>query len=244
MITYKNVSKSYHKFSNAINNLNLEIPDGKVIGLLGHNGAGKTTTIKMTVGIYEPSEGEILINGENILKNPIKVKKQIGFVPDNIFLNQNFTGNEYLVFIANIYGLSKNDRINRIEELGKRFELLEFLNNRIKSYSRGMQQKLAIIASLLNNPKVWVLDEPLNGLDPQSAYVLKEFIKEYANKGNTVIFSTHILEVAEKLCDELIILKKSDVVFKGTIDELKIKYSSDSDLEEIFLNSINKPYKN
>ncbi len=160
------------------------------------------------------------------------------------FLNQNFTGNEYLVFIANIYGLSKNDRINRIEELGKRFELLEFLNNRIKSYSRGMQQKLAIIASLLNNPKVWVLDEPLNGLDPQSAYVLKEFIKEYANKGNTVIFSTHILEVAEKLCDELIILKKSDVVFKGTIDELKIKYSSDSDLEEIFLNSINKPYKN
>lgn len=244
MITYKNVSKSYHKFSKAINNLNLEIPDGKVIGLLGHNGAGKTTTIKMTVGIYEPSEGEILINGENILKNPIKVKKQIGFVPDNIFLNQNFTGNEYLVFIANIYGLSKNDRINRIEELGKRFELLEFLNNRIKSYSRGMQQKLAIIASLLNNPKVWVLDEPLNGLDPQSAYVLKEFIKEYANKGNTVIFSTHILEVAEKLCYELIILKKSDVVFKGTIDELKIKYSSDSDLEEIFLNSINKPYKN
>lgn len=239
MITFKNVSKSYRKFSKAVNNLSLEIPEGKVIGLLGHNGAGKTTTIKMIVGIYEPSEGEILINGENILKNPIKVKKEIGFVPDNGFLNQNFTGYEHLNFIANIYGVSKEDGAKRIEELGERFGLLEFLNNKIKSYSKGMQQKLVVIASLLNNPKVWILDEPLNGLDPQSAYLLKDFIREYAAKGNTVVFSTHVLEVAEKLCDELIILKKSELIFKGTMEELRNQYSSESDLEEIFLNSIN-----
>ncbi|CUQ06111.1 3-dehydroquinate dehydratase [Clostridium baratii] len=239
MITYKNVSKIYNKFLKAVDNLNLEIQDGKVIGLLGHNGAGKTTTIKMTVGIYEPSEGEILINGQDIFKNPMEVKRQIGFVPDSEYLNQNFTGYEHLNFIANIYGISKNDRIKRIKELGERFELLEFLNNKIKSYSKGMKQKLVVIASLLNNPKVWILDEPLNGLDPKSAYVLKGFIREYADKGNTVIFSTHVLEVAEKLCDELIILKKSELIFNGTIDELKAKYSTDSDLEEIFLNSIN-----
>lgn len=238
MIIYKNISKSYNKFSKAVNNLNLEIPAGKVIGLIGHNGAGKTTTIKMTVGIYEPSEGEILINGENIFKNPIKVKKQIGFAPDNGFVNPNFTGYEYLNFISNIYGVSKNDAVSRIEELGKRFGLIEFLNNKVKSYSKGMKQKLVIIASLLNNPKVWILDEPLNGLDPQSAYILKEFIREYADKGNTVIFSTHVLEVAEKLCDELVILNKSELIFKGTMDELKSKYSCNSDLEEIFLNSI------
>lgn len=243
MISYKNVSKIYNKFLKAVDNFNLEIPDGKVIGLLGHNGAGKTTTIKMTVGIYEPSEGEILINGQDIFKNPMEVKKQIGFVPDNAYLNQNFTGYEHLNFIANIYGVSKNDRIKRIKELGERFELLEFLNNKIKSYSKGMKQKLIVIASLLNNPKVWILDEPLNGLDPKSAYVLKSFIREYADKGNTVIFSTHVLEVAEKLCDELIILKKSKLIFNGTIGELKVKYSTDSDLEEIFLNSINTIYK-
>lgn len=239
MISLNNVSKAYYSHSKAVDNLNLEIQEGKVIGLIGHNGAGKTTTIKMLVGIYEPSEGEILINGESIIKNPIAVKKQIGFVPDNGLLNDNFTGNEHLNFIADIYGVSKENRTQRIEELSKRFELNKFLNNRIKSYSKGMRQKLVVIASLIHNPKVWILDEPLNGLDPQSAYLLKDFINEYARKGNTVIFSTHVLEVAEKLCDELIILKKSKLMFNGTLQELKIKYASDNDLEEIFLNSLN-----
>ena len=239
MISLRNVSKAYYSHSKAVDNLNLEIQEGKVIGLIGHNGAGKTTTIKMLVGIYEPSEGEIIINGESIIKNPIDVKKQIGFVPDNGLLNDNFTGSEHLNFIADIYGVSKENRTKRIEILSKRFELDKFLNNRIKSYSKGMKQKLVVIASLIHNPKVWILDEPLNGLDPQSAYLLKDFIIEYARKGNTVIFSTHVLEVAEKLCDELIILKKSKLMFNGTLQVLKSKYSTDNDLEKIFLNSLN-----
>ncbi|MDO4534530.1 MAG: ABC transporter ATP-binding protein [Clostridium perfringens] len=239
MISLKNVSKSYYSNSKAIDNINLEIQDGKVIGLIGHNGAGKTTTIKMLVGIYEPSEGEILINGESMIKNPIDVKKQIGFVPDNGLLNDNFTGNEHLNFIADIYEISKENRIERIKDLSKRFEMDNFLNNKIKTYSKGMKQKLVVIASLIHNPKVWILDEPLNGLDPQSAYLLKDFISEYARKGNIVIFSTHVLEVAEKLCDELVILKKSKLMFNGTLEELKNEYSTDNDLEKIFLNSIN-----
>lgn len=239
MISLNNVSKAYYSHSKAVDNLNLEIQEGKVIGLIGHNGAGKTTTIKMLVGIYEPSAGEILINGESIIKNPLDVKKQIGFVPDNGLLNDNFTGNEHLNFIADVYGVSKENRLERIKDLSEKFEMDKFLNNKIKSYSKGMKQKLVVIASLIHNPKVWILDEPLNGLDPQSAYLLKNFIREYAKQGNTVIFSTHVLEVAEKLCDELIILKKSKLIFNGTLQELKDEFSTDSDLEEIFLNSIN-----
>lgn len=239
MITYRNVSKSYNKFTKAVDNLNLEIPTGKIVGLIGHNGAGKTTTIKMTVGIYKPTEGEILINGKSILEDPIAIKKEIGFVPDNPFITQVFTGYEYLNFIADIYGVSSKDRETRIKILGERLQLTHELNNKIKSYSKGMKQKLTIISSLLHNPKIWILDEPLSGLDPQSSFILKSFIKEYADKGNTVIFSTHVLEVAEKICDEIVILNKSKLVFNGTLDTLKFTYSGNDDLEDIFLKLTN-----
>lgn len=239
MITYRNVSKSYNKYTKAVDNLNLEIPTGKIVGLIGHNGAGKTTTIKMTVGIYKPTEGEILINGKSILEDPIAIKKEIGFVPDNPFITQVFTGYEYLNFIADIYGVSSKDRENRIKTLGERLQLTHELNNKIKSYSKGMKQKLTIISSLLHNPKIWILDEPLSGLDPQSSFILKSFIKEYADKGNTVIFSTHVLEVAEKICDEIVILNKSKLVFNGTLDTLKSTYSDNEALEDIFLKLTN-----
>lgn len=235
MLTYKNVSKSYNSISKAIDNLNLQLESGKVYGLIGHNGAGKTTTLKMTVGILEPTEGSILLDGNKIDMNSVELKREIGYAPDSAFIPEVFTGFEYLNFISDIYRISSEKRKEKIKYLGDAFELLPKLNNPISSYSKGMKQKLVLIASLLYDPKLLILDEPLNGLDPQGAFNLKSFIKDYASKGNTVIFSTHILEVAEKLCDKIIIIDKSKLIYDGTLDDLKSKYPHERDLEDIFL---------
>lgn len=236
MIVYEGVSKSYNQYTKAVDNLNLSIPEGKITGLLGKNGAGKTTTIKMTVGIYKPTEGRILINDKDIFKDSVSAKLDLGYVPDNPFITQVFTGNEYLNFIADIYKVSHEDRKSRIEEMSTKLKINDVLNNKIKSYSKGMKQKITIIASLLHKPKIWILDEPLNGLDPQSSFELKNFIKEYAEEGNTVIFSTHVLEVAEKICDHLIILDKSKLIFSGTIKDLRESNPNCTSLEDAFLN--------
>ena len=235
MIKIENVSKSYVKGKKSIDNLNLEIKDGEIFGFLGPNGAGKTTTIKMITGILNPDEGDILIDGKSIQKEPLEAKKNFGFVPDSPDMFLKLKGIEYLNFLADIYEVPNEKRKERIEILTKKFEIYNDLNSEIQSYSHGMRQKIVICGVLLNNPKNWILDEPMTGLDPKSSYDLKEMMREHAKMGNTVFFSTHILEVAEKLCDRVGIINKGKLVFVGTFDEMKDKFKENASLEQLFL---------
>ena len=235
MISIKNVSKSYNQKNKIINNLNLEIKNGEIFGFLGPNGAGKTTTIKMITGILDIDEGDILINNYSIIKNPIEAKKQFGFVPDNPDMFLKLKGIEYLNFMADIYDIDVQSRKNKIEELTKKFEIYENLNEQIQSYSHGMRQKIVICGALLSEPKNWILDEPMTGLDPKSSFDLKEMMRMHAKSGKTVFFSTHILEVAEKLCDRVGIINKGKLVFVGTFEALKEKFKENGSLEELFL---------
>lgn len=235
MITINHVSKSYVKWKKSVDNLNLEIKNGEIFGFLGPNGAGKTTTIKMITGILKPDEGEILLDGKNIEKQPVDAKKTIGFVPDSPDMFLRLTGFEYLNFIADMYEVSSEDRKERIEKLAKRFEIENDLGSSMQSYSHGMRQKIIVISMLLHQPKNWILDEPMTGLDPKSSFQLKELMREHAKKNNTVFFSTHVLEVAEKLCDRIGIIHKGNLIFVGTYEELKSEVKEGSSLEEMFL---------
>ena len=235
MIKIENVSKSYVKGKKSIDDLNLEIKNGEIFGFLGPNGAGKTTTIKMITGILNPDEGDILIDGKSIQKEPLEAKKNFGFVPDSPDMFLKLKGIEYLNFLADIYEVPNEKRKERIEILTKKFEIYNDLNSEIQSYSHGMRQKIVICGVLLNNPKNWILDEPMTGLDPKSSYDLKEMMREHAKMGNTVFFSTHILEVAEKLCDRVRIINKGKLVFVGTFDEMKDKFKENASLEQLFL---------
>lgn len=235
MIDIKNISKSYVKGKKSVDNLNLEIKDGEIFGFLGPNGAGKTTTLKMITGILNPDEGDILIDGNSIQKQPLEAKKSFGFVPDNPDMFLKLKGIEYLNFLADIYEIPNEIRKTRIEELTKKFEIYENLNSEIQSYSHGMRQKIVICGVLLNNPKNWILDEPMTGLDPKSSFDLKEMMRQHAKNGNSVFFSTHVLEVAEKLCDRVGIINKGKLVFVGTFDEMKEKFKEQASLEELFL---------
>ena len=221
MIEIKNVSKNYKKDEKVIDNLNLTIKDGEIFGFLGPNGAGKTTTIKMITGILEIDEGDIFINNKSITKEPIEAKKMMGLVPDNPDVFLKLKGIEYLNFIADAYEVSEEEREIRIEELSKKFEIYDVLNNKIESYSHGMRQKLLIISVLLHNPHNWILDEPLTGLDPKSTFELKKLMREHTQNNNTVFFSTHVLDVAEKLCDRVGIIDKGKLLFVGTYEDLK-----------------------
>ena len=235
MIEFKNVYKSYVVGKNAVEDLNLTIKDGEIFGFLGPNGAGKTTTIKMITGILKPTKGTILISGKDIEKEPIEAKKNFGYVPDNseIFLKLN--GIEYLNFVADAYEISSKDREKRIKDLSGTFEMEENLTNRISDYSHGMKQKLFIIGALLHESPNWILDEPMTGLDPKASHILKDFMKDYASRGNTVFFSTHILEVAEKICDRIGIINNGKLIAVGSVEEIKNKFSKDDSLENIFL---------
>lgn len=236
MIKINNVSKEYVIGTKVVNNLNLEIKDGEIFGFLGPNGAGKTTTLKMITGVTSIDEGNIEINGLDITKEPLETKKQFGFVPDNPDMFLRLKGIEYLRFIATIYGIDPNSISGKIEDYSKRFGIYDALNKQINDYSHGMRQKIILIGALIHEPKVWILDEPLTGLDPQSSHLLKEMMKEHAKNGNTVLFSTHVLEVAEKIVDRIGIIRKGELVFVGTIEELKAKYNASEDsLEELFL---------
>ena len=236
MIKINNVSKEYVQGTKVVNNLNLEIKDGEIFGFLGPNGAGKTTTLKMITGTTSITEGNIEINNFDITKEPLEAKKQFGFVPDSPDMFLRLKGIEYLRFMATIYGIDPNSINQKIEDFAKRFEIYDALNKQINDYSHGMRQKIILIGALIHNPKVWILDEPLTGLDPQSSYTLKEMMKEHTKNGNTVLFSTHVLEVAEKIVDRIGIVRKGELIFVGTINELKEKYNtSEGSLEELFL---------
>ena len=237
MIEIKNISKSYIKGDKIIDNLNLEVKNGEILGFIGPNGAGKTTVIKMMTGILEIDAGDILIDGKSIQNEPYEAKKHIGFTPDNPDMFLNLKGIEYLNFIADIYQVGE-ERENIIRELAQKFKIEKALNEKIESYSHGMRQKIVIIGVLLHNPKNWILDEPITGLDPKAIYDLKIMMKEHAKKGNVVFFSTHILEVAENLCDRVAIIHKGKILFLGTIGELKNKMKENTSLEEIFMEII------
>ena len=235
MIKIENVSKSYVKGKKSIDDLNLEIKNGEIFGFLGPNGAGKTTTIKMITGILNPDEGDILIDDKSITKQPLEAKKQFGFVPDSPDMFLKLKGIEYLNFLADIYEVPNDVRKEKIEELTKKFEIYDDLNSEIQSYSHGMRQKIVICGVLLNNPKNWILDEPMTGLDPKSSHDLKEMMREHCKNGNTVFFSTHVLEVAEKLCDRVGIINKGKLVFVGTFEEMQNKFKENKSLEDLFL---------
>lgn len=238
MIEIKHVSKSYKKGEKVVDNINLKINDGEIFGFIGLNGAGKTTTIKMITGILEIDEGNIYVDGKSIISNSIEAKKQIGFVPDSPDIFLKLKGIEYLNFIADCYNVSKEERIEKIEKFAKEFQIYDDLEDKIESYSHGMRQKIVIIGVLLHNPQNWILDEPITGLDPKGAYDLKKTMREYANSGKTLFFSTHILEIADELCDRIGIINKGKIIFIGTLKELKEKFGDKKTLEEIFLDII------
>ena len=235
MIEIKNVSKSYKKGKKVIDDLNLKINKGEIFGFIGLNGAGKTTTIKMLTGILEIDEGEILIDGKSIFTDAVEAKKNIGLVPDNPDIFLKFKGIEYLNFIADVYEVDEEERVKEIEKYAKEFSMEEELENKIESYSHGMRQKIHIIGALLHKPNNWILDEPITGLDPKASYDLKKIMKDYANEGRTVFFSTHILEIAEKLCDRIGIINKGKLVFVGTLEEMRKEFGQKLSLEEMFL---------
>ena len=235
MIEIKNVSKSYKKGKKVIDNISFEIKDGEIFGFLGPNGAGKTTTIKMITGILGIDEGDIFIDGNSITKNPLEAKKAFGLIPDNPDMFLKLKGIEYLNFIADIYEISEEERIKRIDELTKKFEMQKVLNNKMQSYSHGMRQKIIIMGVLLHNPKNLIFDEPMTGLDPKSSYDLKQIMREHVKQKKTVFFSTHILEVAEKLCDRVGIINKGKLIFVGTYEEMKKEFQKNASLEEIFM---------
>jgi ABC-type multidrug transport system, ATPase component len=239
MIKFENISKTYGKEIKAVDCLNLEIPNGKIVGFIGPNGAGKTTTIKMLTGILAADEGKITVNNYDIVKDPLLAKKEFGFVPDNPNTFLRLKGIEYLNFIGDIYDVSNEERLERINALANKFNMTQALNDKIMSYSHGMRQKIMIMGALIHQPSIWILDEPLTGLDPQSSFELKEMMREHARVGKTVFFSTHVLEVAEKLCDFIAIINKGKIIFLGTLEELKKQNDSDKSLEEIFIELIN-----
>lgn len=232
MIDIKGVSKTYGGSRvKALDNVSLRIESGYIYGFLGPNGAGKTTTIKLITGIIQPDSGKILVDGIDVSEEPLKSKKLIGFVPDdpNVFLR--LKGIEYLSFMADIYETGK-EREKIISDLAKRFEMVNALGDRIQSYSHGMKQKIVIMGALLHKPIVWILDEPMTGLDPKSAFELKAMMREHADEGKTVFFSTHVLEVAEKVCDRVAVINAGKILFAGNTAEMR---SGDESLEKMFL---------
>ncbi len=235
MLAISGLSKSYNKGKvKAVDCLNLDVRPGEIFGFLGPNGAGKTTTLKMMVGLLNPDEGYIKINGFDVVKQPMEVKRIIGYVPDNTNVYERLTGIEYLNFMADVYRVSENDRIDKINGFLQMFDLSDAVRDMIRSYSHGMRQKLMLIGALMHDPVLWVLDEPMTGLDPKSAHIMKELMRRQCDKGNTVFFSTHVLEVAEKLCDRIGIINKGRLIAIGTMEELRKKEGSES-LENIFL---------
>ena len=230
MIEFQGVTKDYDGHL-ALNHLNLTIEDGQIVGLIGHNGAGKTTTLKACAGILEFNKGEILIDGMSIKENPLECKKIIAYLPDNPDLYEVLTGVKYLNFVADVYGVNPDDRKARIKELANLLGIYDNLAQPISTYSHGMKQKLAIISALVHKPKLLMMDEPFVGLDPTATHHLKNFMKELCKEGSAIFFSTHVLEVAEKLCDKVAIIKKGKLVASGTMEEVKGKTS----LENVFL---------
>jgi ABC-2 type transport system ATP-binding protein len=236
VIEIANVSKSYNRGKlRAVDNLTLFVKPGEIFGFLGPNGAGKTTTLKMIVGLLRPDAGRIAVEGIDVLKDPLKAKQCMTYVPDYPAVYERLTGLEFLNFIGDVYGVPREARIARIDKWLDVFELASVINNPIQSYSHGMKQKIALTAALLPAPRVMILDEPLVGLDPRAAYQLKDLFREHCREGKTLLFSTHIMEVAEKLCDRIGIIHKGRLIACGTMEELKTLGRTEQSLENIFL---------
>lgn len=230
MIEIKNVTKKYGD-KIAIKDISFDIKDGEIFGFIGHNGAGKTTMIKSLVGILDFEEGDILINNKSIKKDPIACKLQMAYVPDNPDLYENMTAIDFINFICDMYDTDLETRKENIEKYSKMFEIENNLNDDISSFSHGMKQKVALIAALSHNPNVLIMDEPFVGLDPKAVFDIKNIMKKMAKEGKTIFFSTHILDVAEKLCDRVAIIKNGKIVKIGEMKEIK----GDVSLEEVFL---------
>lgn len=233
MIELQGITKTFGD-KTAVEHLSLTLEPGTITGFIGPNGAGKTTTIRMLCGILRPDEGKITINGIDLQKEPIKAKEQFAYVSDDPNLFTALKGTEYINFICDIYRVPKEEREGRLLELLDTFEMREAIGDRISSYSHGMQQKIHIIAALMHEPNIWIMDEPMTGLDPQASFLLKKRMKEHAAKGNVVLFSTHVLEVAEKLCDRIAIINKGQIKYTGTLENLQQQYPNLT-LEQIFL---------
>ena len=231
ILEIKGYSKTYGEGKKAADNVTLTIESGDIYGFIGHNGAGKSTTIRAVVGVLDFTEGEILIDGHSVKKDPIECKKITAYIPDNPDLYENLTGMQYLDFISDVFEISKEDRKKRIDHYAERLEITDALGDLISSYSHGMKQKLAIISALIHEPKLIVMDEPFVGLDPKASFILKQIMHELCEKGTAIFFSTHVLDVAEKLCNKVAIIKHGKIITSGTMDEL----THGASLEEAFL---------
>ena len=230
MLRIENLTKVYGQHK-AVDSLSLHIAPGEIYGFIGHNGAGKTTTLKACCGILRFDDGEIYINGKSIKEEPVACKRDIAYIPDNPDLYEFLSGIKYLNFIADIFGVSKHEREERINKYADMFELTGDLAQPISAYSHGMKQKLAIISALIHSPKLLIMDEPFVGLDPKAAHILKGLMRELCDNGGAIFFSTHVLEVAEKLCDKVAIIKGGKLIRSGTMEEVK----GDDSLETVFL---------
>ena len=230
MLRIEHLTKTYGD-KKAVDNLSLHIHAGEIYGFIGHNGAGKTTTLKCVVGILGFEQGEIFIKGSSVKASPVECKKQIAYIPDNPDLYDYMSGIKYLNFVADIFGVSSETRQERIRKYADVFELTKDLAQPISFYSHGMKQKLAVIAAWLHTPKLIIMDEPFVGLDPKAAFILKEMMREHCHQGGAIFFSTHVLEVAEKLCDKVAIIKQGKLIQSGTMEEVR----GDESLEEVFL---------
>lgn len=231
MLYIKNLSKTYKGGKKAVSNLSLDIEAGDIYGFIGHNGAGKTTTIKSVAGIIDFEEGEILVDGISVKENPLECKQRMAYIPDNPELYEYLTGIQYLNFIADIFNVSKQEREERIQKYADTLELTTALGDLISSYSHGMKQKLVIISALIHKPKLMILDEPFVGLDPKATVLLKNIMHEMCAEGASIFFSTHILEVAEKLCNKVAIIKNGSLVVSGKTEDV-VKGQT---LEELFM---------
>ena len=236
MLEIKNFSKSYGEGKKAVDNVSLSVESGDIYGFIGHNGAGKSSTIRAVVGVLDFTEGEITIDGHSVKDEPMACKQITAYIPDNPDLYENLTGIQYLNFVADVFGLSASEREESIRKYAELFEITDALGDLIGSYSHGMKQKVAIISALVHKPKLLVLDEPFVGLDPKASFTLKEIMHELCRQGTAVFFSTHVLDVAEKLCNKVAIIKHGRIIASGTMEELTEGHS----LEEAFLEADNE----
>ena len=238
MLYIKNVSKSYGE-KKALDNVSLHVPNGSIFGIIGHNGAGKTTMIKLITGLLAmgdgSSEGEITVAGHSVKDESMECKKIMAYIPDNPDLYENLTGLQYLNFVADVYDVSEEDRQERIKKYADMFEIYDDLQSQIASYSHGMKQKVAIIGAIIHEPKLLILDEPFVGLDPKAAFILKNIMHEMCENGTAIFFSTHVLDVAEKLCDRIAIIKKGTIIASGQMEEL----IGNQSLEDVFMEVAN-----
>ena len=234
MLHIKNLTKIYKGGKVAVKNLSLDVESGDIFGFIGHNGAGKTTTLKCIAGIIDLSEGDIVVCGKSVVVDPVGVKSNIAFIPDNPDIYEYLTGIQYLNFIADVFGIAKEERVDIIDKYATLFEIKDVLGNLISSYSHGMKQKLVLISAFVHKPKLMILDEPFVGLDPKAAHDVKMIMQDFVNGGGAIFFSTHVLDTAEKICNKIAVIRDGEIVVSGKTDEL----TKNKSLEKVFLETV------